>query len=289
MANVGAGAQTLLHWWRTRRAVNHAATPVDRSAVRSSLARIRPDLNLLAEQAGRDGVVAVPSYWAAEQCAEARAAIDRIISQYPDAVQNHSGGADKRMFGVESVSSLLMAFHADPFLRQFGELLSGLDIYNFATLGARIEATETNAGSGDGWHRDAHGFQYKAILYLCDTDIENGPFEYLVGSHTTMRAATDAMMAGIADAQSTRLSDAEVDRIAARGIQRRVFAAEAGTLLLVNTAGIHRGMPLKARVRYALTNYYYHRIEIDEERIRKFSPLVPGTAERIRQDLLAPA
>jgi hypothetical protein len=56
-------------------------------------------------------------------------------------------------------------------------------------------------------------------------------------------------------------------------------------LLLVNTAGIHRGMPLETGVRYALTNYYYHPSSIDEDRIAQFAPLIPGTAERVRLDL----
>jgi hypothetical protein len=259
---------------------------VDRIAIRTALTSERPDLETLVQRAERDGVVAIPNYWPAEQCAAARAEIDRLIMQYPEAVQHHSAGADKRMYGVESASPLLMRFHTDPFLRQVGELLSGLDIYNFATLGARIEATEKNGGSGDGWHRDAHGFQYKAILYLSDTDMKNGPFEYLIGSHTIMRATVDAITAGIRDPRSTRVSDAEVAQIEARGIERRVFTAGAGTLLLVNTAGIHRGMPLRAGERYALTNYYYHRAEIDEGRLEKFSPLIPGTAERVRRDVV---
>jgi hypothetical protein len=242
-------------------------------------------LQLLVHQAEHDGVAVIANYWPSERCAKARAEIDRIILEYPHAVQNYSGGADKRMFGVESASPLLMKFHSDVFLREFGELLGGRDLYNFATLGARIEATADNNGSGDGWHRDAHGFQYKAILYLSDTDMGNGPFEYLLGSHTAIRAATHVTIAAIADPYSTRLSDREVARIVASGLECRAFPAVAGTLLLVNTAGIHRGMPLKTRERYALTNYYYHRNEIDQERVEKFSPLIPGAAERIRRDV----
>jgi hypothetical protein len=97
---------------------------VDLAAIRSTLTGMRE----------RDGVIAIPGYWPTERYAQARAEIDRIVAQYPDTVQNHSGGADKRMYGVESVSPLLMTFHADRFPRQFGELLSGPGIYDFAAL-----------------------------------------------------------------------------------------------------------------------------------------------------------
>jgi hypothetical protein len=285
MLNLRAGAGTLYHWARTLRGTRHAAIPVDVAMTRQALASARPDLDVLIKTLRKDGVVAVPNYWPAGQSADARREMDRLLADYPAAVQIYSNGSDKRMYGVESASRRLMDFHADPFLRHFGELACGLDIYNFATLGARIEATGGNSGSGDGWHRDAEGFQFKAILYLSDTSMQNGPFQYLTGSHTIWRAVVDTMTAGLTDPQQTRFTETEVARLAARGIEQRAFPGHAGTLLLVNTAGIHRGMPLKGGERYALTNYYYHRIHVDEARIRKFSPLVPGTAERIRRDL----
>ena len=287
MVNLRGGAGTLYHWARTLRSHARTATRIDTAETRRALDRTRPDLDALAAAVRRDGVVAVPGYWSGERCARAQGEMDRLIADYPQAVQVYSKGSDKRMYGVESVSPLLMEFHADPFLCRFGELMGGLDIYNFATLGARIQAIAGNAGSGDGWHRDAHGFQFKAILYLSDTTMENGPFEYLVGSHTIWRAAMDTMLTGQADPTQTRFRDADIASLAARGIEQRAFPAAAGTLLLVNTAGIHRGMPLKAGARYALTNYYYHRVHVDEARIAQFSPLLPGTAERVRKDVLA--
>jgi hypothetical protein len=285
MINFRAGAGTLYHWARTLRGAARTATPVDTAATCRALAGARPDLDVLIRTVRKDGVATVLDYWSAERCAQARREMDRLLADYPAAVQVYSNGSDKRMYGVESASAVLMDFHADTFPRRFGELMGGLDIYNFATLGGRIEAIGGNSGSGDGWHRDAHGFQFKAILYLSDAGMENGPFQYLVGSHTIWRAVTDTMAAGLTDPLQSRFTDAEIARLAARGIEKRAFPARAGTLLLVNTAGIHRGMPLRSGERYALTNYYYHRVHVDEARIQKFSPLVPGTAERVRKDL----
>lgn len=285
MINLRSGADTLCYWARTLRSRARTATKIDVAQTRRALASARIDVDNLVKTARKDGVAAVPAYWSAERCADARAEIDRLITTYPQAVQLCSNGSDRRMFGVESVSPPLMDFHADPFLRRFGELIGGLDMYNFATLGARAEATEGNRGSGDGWHRDAHGFQFKAIIYLSDTGMENGPFEYLIGSHSIWRAVTDSMVTNISDPHQTRYTDADIARLSARNIEQRAFPAKAGTLLLVNTAGIHRGMPLKAGARYALTNYYYHSVEVDEGRILKFSPLMPGTAERVRRDM----
>jgi hypothetical protein len=187
---------------------------------------------------------------------------------------------------VESVSPLLADFHYDPFLRGFGELAGGLALYNFATLGARIDAIPDNNGSGDGWHRDAHGYQFKSILYLSNVSDENGPFEYLAGSHRPWRAALDTVLGGLPPPPNSRYEAAMIDRMV-RLFRMRVrhYTARSGTLLLVNTAGMHRGRPLAGGTRYALTNYYYHPFQVDKERIASFPPLMPGTTERVCFDL----
>src|SRR5262249_37175114 len=145
----------------------------DLERLRVELQRLRSDLGDIEGTIRREGVVAIQGYWSLDQCAEGRAEIERLIYAYPQVVQRNSGASDKRMFGVESVSPVLAKFHDDRFLIGVGELVGGVTLYNFATLGARIDATPENNGSGDGWHRDAHGFQFKSILYLSDVGEEN--------------------------------------------------------------------------------------------------------------------
>lgn len=288
MSRLGAGIRTFLHWKGIERVTAEHARRIDRAAELPALQQYRPDAAELLMALARDGVVAVAEYWPVDKCAAARAEIDRLLGEYPEVVQKFSGGADKRMFGVETKSDLLAEFHNDPFLHGVGEQLGGFRLYNFATLGARIDATSENNGSGDGWHRDAHGYQYKSILYLSDVSEDNGPFEYLVGSHTAWRAALETFIGGVPAAPNTRYEQALVERAVRRlRVKAAQFHGKAGTLLLVNTSGIHRGRPLRSGNRYALTNYCYHPFQIDENRIRTFPVMLPGTAERIRADLLS--
>lgn len=285
MLSLRAGYDTLRYWKALQRVAVDHATAVDQMRLRAELQRHCRDLTALLDRVESDGVAVVPGYWSDERCAQARAEIDRLLLDHPDAVRKYSRGADKRMYGVESVSALLADFHSDPFLRGFGEICGGLALYNLATLGARIDATPENNGSGDGWHRDAHGYQFKSILYLSDVSEGNGPFEYLRGSHRAWRAAFDTVIGGLPLPPNSRYEPAMVERIARGPARTRYFIGRAGTLLLVNTAGVHRGRPLGGGTRHALTNYYYHPFQVDEDRIRQFLPLMPGTAERIRRDL----
>jgi len=276
-----------VRYWRSSASVSaENARQVDLARLRSELSRRCGDLDALLAAVERNGIAVVASYWSPEQCAQGRAEIDRLLTEHPQAVHLSSGGSDKRLFGVEQASSLLATFHHDPFLRGFGELIGGLELYNFVTLGARIDATPQNNGSGDGWHRDAHGFQFKSILYLSDVSEDNGPLEYLRGSHGAWRAALDTVLGGLPPPPSSRYEPAMVERVARSDPARaQRFIGRSGTLLLVNTAGVHRGRPLVGGTRYALTNYYYHPFQVDEGRIEQFAPLVPGTAERVRRDL----
>jgi hypothetical protein len=285
MAVITRVARTVLRWSETKRRAAQASERINRNAHHSELLGLQADIDGLANRARRDGVAVLPGYWPPQKCAEARGEIDRLARAYPESIQRYSGNADQRMFGVESTSSLLREFHADPFARKFGEILCGYELYNFATLAGHIRAISENCGSGEGWHRDAHGFQFKAILYLSDTSPENGPFEYILGSHKSLMVGLDTALGNLPAYPDTRYTDEQVNRLFRQGKRRQSFPAPAGTLLLVFTSGIHRGQPLLSGERYALTNYYYDRAGIDGARIEKFSPLMPGTAERIRRDM----
>src|SRR5690242_10266738 len=144
--NLRAGIDTFRHWRRLAGTRAAYGVRVDRAARCAELGAMRPDIGRLLALVRRDGVAAVPGYWPPDACAAARAEIDRLIEAYPAAVQVDAAGADRRLFGVEAASALLARFHADPLLKGFGEVLGGLVLYNFATLGARIEATSGNTG-----------------------------------------------------------------------------------------------------------------------------------------------
>jgi hypothetical protein len=286
MINLRAGAVSFIHWVRAGRAAAGQSARIDRTALIEQLRPKHPDVGGLLRRMAEDGIADIPQYWSSSKCAAARAAFDRVLRDYPGSIQVSSNGSDRRLYGMESADPLFVDFHADPLLRGVGELQGGVELYNFATLGGYIQAAPGNTGSGDGWHRDAHGFQFKAILYLSDTRLENGPFQYLIGSHRRWRVVTDTTFGNLPETPQVRYTSAEIDGLVARrGLEARSFPAAAGTLLLVNTAGIHRGMPLAAGKRYALTNYYYSPADVGEGRIAQFSPLIPGTAERIRRDL----
>lgn len=236
----------------------------------------KPIVPLGAEQHIRNlrenGYSVIENYFSAEQCEQMRAVIDSAMETYPDAMWQGKLGADNRIFGIEHVGGKFREFFNDPYLRQIGNSYFDGRLENLQTLAARIDAIPGNIGSGEGWHRDANHFQFKAIVYLSDAKLENGPFQVLKGSHHYPQVVADSHAMQLEAPLITRFTDEQIARIVDRAPDRVVtLTGRAGTALLVDVSTIHRGSPIQTGRRYALFNYYYAYYDL-AGREEKFSP-----------------
>ena len=222
----------------------------------------------------RDGVCAVPGFYDPATCAQLRNEVLDVAERYPGAVHMMSNGADRRIFGAEQAAKRIRAFSDDPRLLNAARSILAGDASNAFTLAGAITYKGDNLGSGEGWHRDSFFNQFKAIVYLGDVSEDNGPFEYVTGSHLVRSKFADHKKFGI-PLKSARIEDADIRKIIAAEPSRHcVFTATAGTLLLADTTGIHRGMPLKAGERFALTNYYFPGKTIVPKLFEHFRPVL---------------
>jgi len=204
------------------------------------------------------GFIVLEDYYTPEKCDSVISDIDNLLVKYNDRIVSDNLSADKRLFGAERHSELINGFFSDPFLNQIRDCYYKTTKFYGCTLGARIDAVKGNLGSGGGWHRDAvYGTQLKAILYLTDVNETNGPFQYLIASHNKSSKLEAIKKCGIGFNQN-RLDQAIIDKLVNENAYELVtFTAKKGTLLIVDTTGIHRGKPITEDCRYALTNYWY--------------------------------
>lgn len=217
----------------------------------------------ILDQLKKDGVVAIPNFYTQDHCDTIIKEIDHIIETYKETIQISPDHSDFRAFCANKVSPVIQNFFTDPFISEgfcayFGttrESLIG------CTLAARLSATQNNLGSGGGWHRDLVFYkQFKGILYLTDVDTAHGPFQYILGSHTEWSKLKAYLKTPIKFHQP-RLTHEEVESISKHlNSPIKEFTAKAGTLLLADTSGVHRGAPIQEGTRYALTNYYTPRL-----------------------------
>jgi hypothetical protein len=217
-----------------------------------------------------DGFIMLPDYWPRERCKAAIADFERIVRDRPEVVRRYS---DVRVFGAEVLSDTIMEFHRDAFAQAVSDHHYGRRTINAFTLANRVDSTAPSKGSGEGWHKDLLFKQFKAFLYLNDVGPDCGPLQLMSPSHRLGDYLAD-MRAGGLQFREGRIGDDQMERIVARDPTRlKTLTASAGTLILADTAAIHRGCPPAGGTRYALTNYYMLPEWIDQSTVDEYRPV----------------
>lgn len=204
------------------------------------------------------GYVVLKDYFSEEQCAAVRDEIDHVLSRKAENIQTDNHNADHRLFGANNASELIdKLFWKDEFLTSIRNCYYEHDDIVGCTMAARIDAQPDNLGSGGGWHRDRiYGKQLKSIAYFSDVSTKQGPFQFLANTHKKS-SILDTIAKLNFDAFQDRFTEEELEQIQSiKDYQPITFTGKAGTLLLVDTTSIHRGMPIQEGSRYALTNYW---------------------------------
>ena len=220
-----------------------------------------------------DGYSVIPNFYTKDKCNEIKKEIDSLCEQLKgtERLTVDKYGSDHRIFGAERLSKNINEFYQDKLLLDIGENYFGGKMLNSNTLATKLLAKEGNIGSGGGWHRDGHHFQFKAIVYLSDVEITNGPFQIIRGSHWHKQALEDMYLMGI-ESQTTRYTDEQIQKvIQSRPDDYKVMTAKAGTLLLVDTSTLHTGMKIDRDSRYTLFNYYYPSYDNIKARLKRWN------------------
>lgn len=122
------------------------------------------------------------------------------------------------------------------------------------------------------WHRDLNGhFLLKAFFFFTDCSIDNGPHEFIRGSHRRLDVLNGKRY----------FEDEDVDRLfPADSSERIVSEVKAGTLIIEDTRGLHRARMPRVEFRdlgYAVflpmskncTRRYY---DVDSESVKSLTP-----------------
>lgn len=230
------------------------------------------ELNIIKE-IQKNSIYIIPNFVDEDFCKKCREEIDNLLIKHKEFVQEYS---DLRIFGAEELSDIINQFATHKFLNKFANYYNTDETCNAFTLANRIEFNEKSKklGSGGGWHRDSLYRQVKAILYLNDVNEKNGAYQIIKNSHKLRSRLQDIGIGGI-DSTQVRFSDQQVEKIIQNDPSRLITVkGKAGTLILKDCSAIHRGSPLKEGIRYALTNYFLFKSELNAQLIKHFSPVV---------------
>lgn len=192
-------------------------------------------------------------------CSEAEELISRIdsnIGKYSSQVWRDGANSDARLYDIGNVEPRFnKVFSTNQLNSLYAKYISSSTKNNFV-MANRVIAVDGNLGSGGGWHRDTMGRrQLKYILYLTDVDVSNGAFEYVPGSHRPKDKWRINKFLG-KPLSNPRYTNEDIETVMKElGYQSKKVIGKAGTLLIADTSGLHRGSPLLQGERVALTQY----------------------------------
>ena len=232
-----------------------------------------PKVNSLLAQLKADGVVVVPGYFDRDRALAAgpalRAKAFEIIKQEKPTNKFHNlpQYGIVRVLGAETLDPLAAEFFNDPVIAQVAKAYTCERIVSWQRM-FEIRDDKPIIGSADEYHIDeAFYYKFKAFLYLSDVTPETAPYTYLKGSHrdATWREKRMSRMLNhdiygpvVADGdRGTGFDARQIDFLSKRyNYERVACCGKAGTLILTDTNGIHRGTTPISGGRLMLGHYF---------------------------------
>jgi hypothetical protein len=162
----------------------------------------------------------------------------------PNRVITQSGDSDTRYIYKLSRKELLDSIPID---RIFSQLGPSFGTPRLVVAGI-LKGCKGNIGSGEGWHRDSWFSQTKVLIYLTDQLCSEGAFQYIINSHNFISKIKDFLAQ-----KNDRLNNDNYH------INPNLYTAlgNKGDGVAFDATGIHRGAPLFAGERLALTFYFF--------------------------------
>lgn len=205
------------------------------------------------------GVAIEKNFISPHECERFITKIDNFIASGSSNVWQDDTKADHRIYFINEIDEDFNAFYENPKIREVLKAYTGTANPLGMLLAAKIEYKEGNLGSGGGWHRDSPvTHQFKAVCYLNDVDEQNGPFQYIRGSHRKGNVIRNYLNKVFKPGQYRFTEDEISNYLAENNKKVESVTGKAGTLVYADTKGIHRGKPVEQGVRYVLFCYFWH-------------------------------
>lgn len=205
----------------------------------------------------KNGLSLLDGFLTEEQCNNLKKSFDETLDKSPEFFWKDETDSDARFFGIDLLNDDFNGLFQDEKLTEvYKKYIDQYRRYRFI-MANRTKFVPGNKGSGGGWHRDSiNRRQLKYIVYLNDVTEDNGAFEYLTGTQHASDKFKINNYLGIPRSE-TRYKDDQINKIKEKFPEYKsvICEAEKGSVIVVDTSGIHRGRPLKKGHRYALTQY----------------------------------
>jgi hypothetical protein len=209
----------------------------------------------------RDGYAVIEGYWDRDKALELRDRLEAYLAEGKD--KDFDEGAwlriwddraydqgVRRIYHVERLLPELVDYRHDPWVLDVVHAYYGTPYYSNALVFQHN--TRTNEETRY-YHVDAFVREFKSFIYLDDVDEGNGPFTYLRGTQRKHLTRLKKQVLGNEEGVSpTTFYPGDIKSVLDREVQ---INGPAGTLILTDVRGLHRGSPQINRSRSVLVNY----------------------------------
>jgi ectoine hydroxylase-related dioxygenase (phytanoyl-CoA dioxygenase family) len=211
----------------------------------------------------RDGYAVVEGYWDRDRAFALRDSLEQRLEggedvDYPEGAylrfwdnRAYDEGV-RRLYHVDRLYPELAELRNDPMVRRITTAYYGMPFHSGVLVFQHNTRSNENTRY---YHVDAFEKEFKSFLYLDDVTKGNGPFTYLRGTHKGMAARRflkyarwngEGSPTGFAPEELGDLLDTEVQ-----------IEGAAGTLILADVRGFHRGSPQLDDDRSVIVNYMF--------------------------------
>ena len=228
---------------------------------------LRPELtprqDLLAELAEK-GFAVVPDYVSSSEAGDLLESVDRCLAEARQGKVPYQALGEETAFAwrisqAEEWVPETSVFFSDTTIRGLADALISPNAVSFR------HEVDYRFGIGASAYADLYHFDnwrpiLKAFLYLTDVEAENAPFVYMSGSHRPESWRRAHERAFDADGKTGRFGyvfpQEMADLRTRHDWEEHVCTGGAGTLVLADLRGLHRGTALKSGRRVLLNNTF---------------------------------
>lgn len=223
----------------------------------------RPDI---LDTLVRDGIIVIDNYLSQETC-------NSIISELQEAADQVLQGTYKGLYGnvtlkqkafrigdVDEVSETAkQKFFDDKLITEIAKAYVSKTAFSYRKE-ADYKLEAGNLLSSDLPHFDDWRHRFKAFLYLTDVGVDNAPFVYYKGSHEQHPWKHKYHLEYEIDGENGRYGHffwQEMEEIKEkRNYEELVCTGKAGTLILADFRGLHKGTTLRSGKRILLNSTF---------------------------------
>ena len=220
------------------------------------------------KQLNEKGIITIPEYLSKDNCKKIIKNIENNMLEPSIKVVNNGGEGikgDFRIFKFEKNCKDTLHFSEDKFIKKIVSKYFGKKLISHFTVAGKVVYKEgLKSNSGGDWHKDSEDKSLKAMIYLSDVNVNNGPFSIITNSkklNIARRPGSYNLITKIImflkglPSTPPRFSDSDIKKN--KNLKIKTITAKAGTLLIFDGNFTHRGEIIKNGKRYSLTNYYF--------------------------------